>query len=1060
MITPAELAERTGDFPPTFEQTEVITAPLQPQLVVAGAGSGKTATMAMRALYQVANEIVKPEHILGLTFTNKAAGELQERIENKIIAGTDYHPEEIALDPPQISTYNAFAGMIVRDYGLRAGIDPDARLITDAEKWQIIHNIVANWNRPLNTTKTLDSVVGDVMELASVLTDNALDLDIAAAEMRAYAATIEEFTDDKGKSPRKDVLAIATTLKERGELLEIVREYWNAKKTLGVIEFADQVALANRILRTNKDVVGEVRARFKSVFLDEFQDTSPNQVEMLARLFAGHGVVAVGDPNQSIYGWRGASRAALDGFATAFGATTAPLNLSISFRNDKNILKVANITAKKLGAPKDDTNPAWSHAAGIPQVSLPALQSHEKALAGTVLGAFFASEKDEDEAVAKWFAAHWNRASTAAVLCRNRRTMVDVRNALEKEGVAAVIVGTAGLLYEPAVIDLVSALTVATDARAGDALMRLLTGKNLGAKDLARVWEKALEIAKSGCAPDEHPDAVLAEAVEAVRFEDDPHLSPTANVRVRQLANALAQIRTHLHGGLVALVQKTINALDLDIDAALDPSSLQSRALNAFKQVAASFATESSNDVRDFLAWLEAAEARERGLEGVSVEPAPGVVQILTMHAAKGLEWDTVAVVRLGESKFPKVSLLKEKSKKKADLPPYRSANGWLTVASKLPFFMRTDRQSLPQLAVETCVTSKDINALRDQYVRVLGEFETLEERRLAYVAFTRACHQLVLTGSTAWGRKNKDGEREPLGVSEFLGELIEAGAVTGLPGVATTFPDAAQLQEWFTEPAPPRSLWPRPRTQLGKSLGELAAAVENYEGAAPDSPAVRQALSLADNYWAGNEVTVQLPAYLATTKVQQAYEDLTGFAWSLRRPLPQPASEAMLLGTVFHAWVESQLGQSAAEPRETDLISDLRSAQLRRLQKWQSNWEKLHITQNYRTLAVETGLSVLVKNVRINAKIDAVFEKDGRVVIMDWKTGRPPIPEDAARAKIQLHIYRLAWAQAHEMPLRQIAAQLVYVSTGTVVRLGDDEIWDENQIAAQLGLDTASPSR
>ena len=148
--TPVELAKLLRLHAPTHEQAAIIAAPVEPLLVVAGAGSGKTETMAARVVWLVANGYVRPEQILGLTFTRKAAGELAHRVRTRLgqlvrRLGGEPRPDGRPLaGEPTVATYHSYAARIVTEHGLRAGYEPSTRLLTEAARWQLVDPLVRN----------------------------------------------------------------------------------------------------------------------------------------------------------------------------------------------------------------------------------------------------------------------------------------------------------------------------------------------------------------------------------------------------------------------------------------------------------------------------------------------------------------------------------------------------------------------------------------------------------------------------------------------------------------------------------------------------------------------------------------------------------------------------------------------------------------------------------------------------------------------------------------------------------------------------------------------------
>src|SRR5580704_7023824 len=177
--SPAQLARMLGAQEPTAEQAAVIGAPLAPMAVIAGAGSGKSETMAARLVWLVANQLVRPERVLGLTFTRKAAAELAERVRTRLaglrraglalpgvgqpatsLSGSSSPEEEDALaGDPVISTYHAYAGRLVADHALREGLEPTLRLITPAVSWQLAAGVVAAYDGPVDALEWTPATV-------------------------------------------------------------------------------------------------------------------------------------------------------------------------------------------------------------------------------------------------------------------------------------------------------------------------------------------------------------------------------------------------------------------------------------------------------------------------------------------------------------------------------------------------------------------------------------------------------------------------------------------------------------------------------------------------------------------------------------------------------------------------------------------------------------------------------------------------------------------------------------------------------------------------------------
>ncbi|MGH3392687.1 MAG: ATP-dependent helicase, partial [Actinomadura sp.] len=362
MIAPGELAGRLGLPEPTAEQTTVIEAPLAPMAVVAGAGSGKSETMAARVVWLVANRLVRPERVLGLTFTRKAAAELAARVRRRLdqLREHDDLIEPEALDgEPTVSTYHAYAARIFADHALRDALEPTMRLIGPAVAWQIASRVVDAHDGPMDRIDWApDTVTKAVMELAGDLSEHlrgADDVRGVGEWLAAHYALLP-----KPLKAQKDILARQAV---REQLLPLVEAYTRAKRQREVVDHGDQMALAARLAARHPEVGQIERSRYAVVLLDEYQDTSHAQLVLLRSLFGPvhgrgvHPVTAVGDPCQSIYGWRGASAGNLLRFAHDFPrdggrtAEAAPVErLSVSFRNADRVLDVAARVQEELRA--------------------------------------------------------------------------------------------------------------------------------------------------------------------------------------------------------------------------------------------------------------------------------------------------------------------------------------------------------------------------------------------------------------------------------------------------------------------------------------------------------------------------------------------------------------------------------------------------------------------------------------------------------------------------------------------------------------------------------------
>lgn len=1098
--TPEALARALGLHPPTPEQARIIAHPLSPLLVVAGAGSGKTATMSQRVVHLVARGDVTADRVLGLTFTRRATAELAQRVTARLgrLAASGLAPAPEEAPEPTVSTYNAFAGSLVRDHGLRIGVDPDSTLITEARAWQIVSDMLQARTEPL-PVDTLSTAVRTVLALDSALSENLLDVDRAAEGLEELADLFEGLAAVRGL--KTSFGRPSTIASQRLGMLQVVSAYREHKRRHGLLSFGDQIALACRIAEGVPEAAEQVRAQYSAVLLDEFQDTSVAQARLLSALFAGGGVTAVGDPNQAIYGWRGASAGALDEFHTRFNpdgaaavrsgaieaddpAGTPVLPLSTAWRNDRAVLAAANAVSEPLRRHLPQAGDA--RVAHLPVEELRARPACAGLAEGRVLATRVADPLAEAEAVADFMAERWSPTAELAVLARVRSAFPVLAEALEARGIPCEVVGLGGMLTVPEVADVRALITVAADPERGDRLMRLLTAARIGAADLRALSSLAAAIVRgsapapgagrSADAQDEEAAPLLAEAIEEIARRADaapggvnevtiPGLTSAGVRAADRVARAVRRVRAVLALPLAEVVIAAEQALGLDIElAARVGDRLGRRALDAFRAAAERYTADMETPgVADFLGWLDAAAEHERGLETPEVDPEPGAVQILTIHAAKGLEWDHVAVVGMAEGVFPGYSA------RPVDDLSVRDWS-WLTGLDELPHPLRADAGTLPPFelgALEPAVVAKEeAKDLLESYRLALGRHTLTEERRLAYVAITRARHDLLLAAGHFSG-----GASRPRPVSRFLAELRRRGLVEPWgEGFTELAPDAVNRLADRTVTA----RWPeaaanddmaRARAAAADAVRAAAAAGRSARDADPpgasEDPVVRRwreeaVLLLAERTRSSETLpVVRMPSHLPATRLDDLRADPDAFALGLRRPLPPRPREAGRLGTVFHEAVAQRLaeqGQLLSLARAGVPLT-LGDADRRRLERWLEVVEGLPLLAGYVLQDTETELGLTLGATTLRCRLDAVFRgSDGTWLIVDWKTGRRPVPVD------QLSVYVHALAASRGVGTQSVRAAYVYVDLpdhpdGFVDELGGADLLTLSEIEASLAV-------
>ncbi|OLT48259.1 ATP-dependent DNA helicase [Saccharomonospora sp. CUA-673] len=1092
LVSPAEVANALGLPTPTDEQAAVVAAQPEPSLVVAGAGAGKTETMAARVVWLVANGLVTPERVLGLTFTRKAARQLADRVRARlrVLAGSTLldridpggsRRASVLAGEPTVLTYHAYAGRLLGEHGLRLPVQPGARLLSETASWQLAHRVVSTWDHDLDTDLVPPTVTQHLLGLTGELGEHLVDPERLREYTERLCGIVENAPRAKGQRANLpvDLTTILQRQRFRLALLPLVEAYRQRKRAEGALDFADQMSLAARLAAGHPEVVAGERERYGAVLLDEYQDTGHAQRVLLRSLFGGTGtesetvgsagplpVTAVGDPAQAIYGWRGASAANLPRFTTDFPRRSAVTGEAVpareygmltSFRNPPEVLTLANAVAEPL------------RAGGL---GVQRLRAKDGAPPADVRCGLTTDVRQErgwlaDELAAIWYAdrdAH-GTPPTAAVLVRRRADMAPIAGELRARGLPVEVVGLGGLLEEPEVADLVATLRVLAEPLSGTASARLLTGARwrLAAADLGALWRRAGELSAAA-------DEIVAERAEQaglIDALDDPgdasRYSAEGYARITRLSKELGVLRRRLDQPLPELVADVERTLLLDVEAMARPGGAGRAHLDAFADVVTEYAENSpTGTLLSFVDYLATAEHAEDGLPPGEVEVAADRVQVLTVHSAKGLEWQVVAVPHLVKGVFP------------GD----RRTSSWLRTVTDLPAALRGDSQDLPELRLHGDENRKEIVEACKEHEAAFAERHAEEERRLCYVALTRSERHLLLSAHW-WGESGT----KPKGPSEFFTEVVEtigAAEETGEQiGTVTTWAEQPDEDaenplvgdgageapvQWPADPlggrrdavdegaravlaeiARPVAAGPE-SDQLALPLGgEPVEPAEPAEPVDPDAPdaddpdaadpdpegwAADTDVLLAERERAsGRTEDIPLPGQLSVSQLVELAGRPAELARRLRRPLPFPPNAYARRGTAFHGWLERRFaGQRLLEiddlPGAAD-VGEAPDAELDALQEAFERSEWAHRTPH----DVEVPFSTVIDGVTVRGRMDAVFaEPDGSWTVVDWKTGA--VPDDGAMTSlsVQLAAYRLAWAGLTGAPLERVRAAFHYV--------------------------------
>ena len=1026
---------------PTEEQWAAITAPLEPCIIIAGAGTGKTTTMASRISYLIATGAVAPEKILGLTFTKKATLELAKAVRARSRQAAEYRNlhfpgDQRAIDElgePTISNYNSFGARILREHGLRIGVEPNARVLVDATRYQFAARVVSRSKVSLAASKFTN--VKSVVELVLSLDEECSNYNIDPDEVIAHdELMISEF---KSTPVTKKRIKVASEMLEAAEnriyIAQLVKEFRQAKLAEGVIDYSDQIRLAAQIAETSDEVCQVIRNQFEIVLLDEYQDTSISQKVLLNKLFGnGHAVMAVGDPCQAIYGWRGADVTNIENFTTDFsrsnGEAAHIYELSVNRRSGQLILDAANTLS----------NPLRQIHSQI--VELVAGDKSEPP--GEIHTAILNSQPEETVWVCDQIEQQIKSGvapKDIAILLRVAEYGADYVAELESRNIPVQVANAEVLIHLPAVRDVLCFLELSANPTANTALVRLLSGPKwrIGGRDLALLGQDARKLAKSDYqaekalpmhlqlqkavgSTDSADQVCLLDALELVSESKLPY-SDQARIRMTEAAALLRQIRKYVGDSALDAITRIIRDTGIGVEAIAKPnkySNATSDHLGALLDLAGAFKSiDGEGDVHSFLRYLAACETYDKNPVS-DLSTSKQAVVIMTAHKAKGLEYPVVAVPLLSETKFP----LKPKG------------GSWLTSAGHVP--VKCKQKEIREPRILDLINSLDPRTKQfDGYKEYFKELNILDETRLAYVAATRAKKVLFASGSY-WGR---DGKSNAWGPTEFLNSLI---------GHATTNFEVEQPDPAITKNPNLRSTdaltWPLEVPQakfdeLQRQANLVRNASDTYNSERltnaehkllseidKDIDALFELLTTADQ----TTRVVKLPDTLSATQLISLTTDESAFMQNLMRPMPRKPAPEATRGTEFHAWVEDYFGVRANANLDDELLARnlevLDGATLESLKQAFLNGQ--FASRKHEVL--EFPFSIIVAGRPIIGRIDAVFEGSQtdplapKWTVIDWKTGAP-----GSANPLQLHVYRAAWAQHKGVALEQVDAGFYYVA-------------------------------
>jgi DNA helicase-2/ATP-dependent DNA helicase PcrA len=925
---------------PDFLNAQQRTAVLHdegPLLVIAGAGTGKTRVITERIRYLLETQPdLAGEQILGLTFTEKAAGEMKWRVSQTV----GERGQKV-----QVSTFHAFCATILSE------LEPATRVLDQVDHWILLRrNLRLLQLDRFRRLSEPGQFLGDFVKFFSRCQDELVTPDVYQAYADGLSAQAR-----RALAPGSTLEPDAANLlaEEAARQQEIARAYRASEQLLRegrLLTFGSMILDTVRQIDADPEFAAKLRERFRYILVDEFQDTNIAQLELLWRLAEGHrNIVAVGDDDQAIYRFRGASFGSFQIFIQKFAdigakATTKPpvLALTQNYRSCERVLRVANqvisLNEKSDLFPKKNLTASKPLGEKVRIVELVSAAQEARWVAGEI--ARLHAAKAEWRSFAVLYRSHTHRNLLVQELSKRRIPFV-IRNL--------------SILENTLVRDLIAYLRLIAAPSDDVAAARVLAmpGWNFTPADLVRLAERAGKTRGNALW-----DALVASTTDAALAQG---LNPDSEAG--ELVEFVTRMRKRSRKLSAAeLFAELAGELDLGVQAGPDFRVYHERLSQFIREWEPKSETKRLAEFVEYLDLFQQAG----GQISLTEEMGKDAVQLMTVHAAKGLEFDHVFILRLTRGAFP--------------------------IYSKKPVLEFPD-----DLMKEA---------------RPRGDFHIQEERRLFYVALTRARERLTLT-AVVDNKRNKP--------STFLDDIIENAALT-----RRDIERLAPTPESDATPPPPADVEAPPEKAQSELFGAGKASAKVFSEIA----------QWAREFHPPVPEPLQLSASAIDTYKTCPQKYLFSTLWKLR----SGPHAAMSFGSVMHTTIKHFL----AEVRKGRTVAFEEVVTIFEREWTPAGFEDDYQQEGYKQDGIEqlrifhSGMIAAPQEIEAQEKTFELPMEDNIVVtgrmdqinrfgegereIVDYKTGRPRTAEDAKK-DFQLSIYALAATEIFEF----VPARLVF---------------------------------
>lgn len=864
------------------EQKSAVTHRSGPLMIVAGAGTGKTTVITRRIAWLIEEGLAKPHEILALTFTEKAASEMEERVDKLL---------PIGMIDVFIATFHGFCDRLLREYALDIGLSPNYRLLTEMDSLHLLRKYEERFAFELYKPRSRPSAFyKSFLNYISKIKDFARKPDELIASLHD-----ETIPDDEAERELFE--------KER-ELLEAFQTFEQILLEEAAMDFGNLISMMIELLKTRPSVRQELQNRFKYILVDEFQDTNPAQYELVKLLIGDEqNITVVGDDDQSIYAFRGASLQNILTFRSDFPSAKQVV-LTTNYRSKQEVLDHSYTLISK-------NNP---HRLEAREDLSKELKAHHE-MGGQVSHHHFASEEDEVDFTLRTIVEQKQNGSNwgdMAILVRANAHAKAFIDGCERTGIPYKFHALEGLYTEPTILDTLAWLHVIHQPHESTYLYRVLRMQSeIEADAIARLSLEAKKSARS--LYDVLLDSTPEEIQDLVKTIQD--LQTMAGERSASEVFVETVKRTGILGRIRLLPE-------IDQQREFDLLNQLYKRMTRFEKVT------DDKSLRSFLDELryERDSGEEGPLQG-DVELGPDAVQIMTVHGSKGLEFDYIFLPSLVEQRFPGTK--------------------------------RRDPLPLPK------VITDEIQQHDDYHVH--------EERRLFYVALTRARVGAYLLSADFYGGKRK---RKP---SRFLAEMDITPMIEP--------PRIDAIEEAPKVDAPPAKLKSEaPHTFSFTQIAAYGSCPLQYKFAHILKIPVFGNPHLSFGKSLHNTLHQYLERYRQSGQLGSKEE-----------------LHAIFEDEWMDEWYENAAARKEAKEKGQGIIDDYHSI----IQKTPPN-----------ILHLELPFKLSIGGIQMKGRIDRIDKLEDGVEIIDYKTGKPKTRLDWD-AKRQLILYKIACEEALSPPMK-----------------------------------------